>query len=653
MRTMRWPSICLLTLVSLTSCRGTAAEDGAASGMTDRGATAAQTGRSAPAAGVGAPAKTTVPAKAPIESAAGAQPQADAPAGEPQAPKAPRRPEAPAAQVEAYAALRAKSILELQQFRSTASVRTESLAGAQGTAKLIDLNPALHRWLILSLEWPGRAAETFHLENPDPGRMRVRLDPRYLFGVVLETSDGSEPCDLWSGVERRPLERARGTGQAYGELCRSRLYLRNPVSGRKTTLEWATDFLRDRVVGGEKITVFVRDSLLADSHLATSELLTAEEGAPVRPRIPSAPLTPAIDPEFVGRSVVPANLGLVLEVPVSGGMQVGRWHAIRGVPDVYVSTAQARLIDRKLVARHGGQLNPLDGDESSALIYMVAFDLDRHELGFALGTEHPRLGWSDRVPQAAIVSSLPGPDGVADSAPLVRTGMVSPEVSSRVVGTFTGGFKRTHGAFKYSDLSLRNRGTHYGFVESGTVFSKLLPGLATVVVYEDGRVALKTWSEADDAELWRVVHARQNGLPLVDVDPATGSPRPGRLVPNWAHGNWSGSQEKRLRTLRAGVCLQESEAGRYLIYGYFSGATPSGMALTFLAYHCNYAMLLDMNALEHTYLALYRVRGGQFLTQHLIDEMSVLDRSDAGQELPRFVGFPDNRDFFYLARRKP
>jgi hypothetical protein len=72
----------------------------------------------------------------------------------------------------------------------------------------------------------------------------------------------------------------------------------------------------------------------------------------------------------------------------------------------------------------------------------------------------------------------------------------------------------------------------------------------------------------------------------------------------------------------------------------------------FQAYHCKYAMLLDMNALEHTYLALYRQRDSRFLIQHLIQGMEVLDKSIEGQDLPRFVGFADNRDFFYLSRRK-
>jgi len=75
------------------------------------------------------------------------------------------------------------------------------------------------------------------------------------------------------------------------------------------------------------------------------------------------------------------------------------------------------------------------------------------------------------------------------------------------------------------------------------------------------------------------------------------------------------------------------------------------MARIFQAYRCDYAMLLDMNALEHTYLALYRRTGSQMFVDHLLKGMSELDMSSAGELVPRFLGYPDNRDFFYVMRR--
>ena len=248
--------------------------------------------------------------------------------------------------------------------------------------------------------------------------------------------------------------------------------------------------------------------------------------------------------------------------------------------------------------------------------------------------------------------ALLGPDGIGTTAPLVTNGMVSPARLERTVATFTGGFKRDHGAFKYGDLAGRNRGSHYGFIEEGVIFSKLQPGLATLYVMDDGTVSMKTWSEADDRLLAGIRYARQNGVALVEPDPATGEPVPGALVPRWGPGNWSGSAAGELRALRAGACLQESDAGRFLIYGWFSTATPSAMARVFQGYGCRYAMLLDMNALEHTYLALYTRKDDEIVVQHLIRGMGEVDRSTDGQMIPRFIGFPDNRDFFYLIRRQ-
>jgi hypothetical protein len=229
----------------------------------------------------------------------------------------------------------------------------------------------------------------------------------------------------------------------------------------------------------------------------------------------------------------------------------------------------------------------------------------------------------------------------------VTNGIVSPEDVNTTVAAFVGGFKRSHGAFRYGPLALVNHGSHYGFMQQGVVFSKLQPGLATALIMDDGTVDLRTWAASDRSLLARIRDARQNGVPLIE------NGAPGKLVNQWGPGNWSGSAGEDLRSLRAGLCLQENGSRRFLIYGYFSATTPSTMARVFQAYHCKYAMHLDMNALEHTYLALYARRGNQQVVEHLIDEMQVVDKSSKGGDLvPRFLGFPDDRDFFYVTRNE-
>ena len=213
------------------------------------------------------------------------------------------------------------------------------------------------------------------------------------------------------------------------------------------------------------------------------------------------------------------------------------------------------------------------------------------------------------------------------------------------------GLSAIHGAFKYGEFASKNYGTHYGFLENGVVFSKLQPGLATIIVLEDGSMQMKTWEAQDDQILAKIKYARQNGVPLVEFDEQSQSTVPGRLVNSWGPGNWSGSEDMKLRTIRSGAALQWNGKKRFLIYAVFSDATPSAMARVFQAYQCRYGMLLDMNALEHTYLALYRRAGSQLFVDHLIDGMSQVDKSDSSGPVPRFLGYPDNRDFFYVMRR--
>ena len=546
---------------------------------------------------------------------------------------------------------RQETVIDLQLSRRTSSLEIEDGAGRRGRATLIDLNPRIHAWFVLTLEWDGGGGtETYHLENPDAPDQRLRLDSHHPFGLVLESATGTATrCDLWSASALDGLGSASTSRAPYVPLCGERLYLRQKETGHRTMKERVADLLRDHVWGGEKITELVRDTFFKDAWLETAPL-THDSGLELR--LPHEPAWPRIAAEFRDELVEPRELALGTAREPGGGLGVGHWYPVTESPGIFASAVTPGAISPEVMADVAHPVNALDPIEAKALAYLVAFDLDRFELGFSLGTEHPRVDWSERVLPQVRDASLPGPDGIATIAPLVRTGMLSPAVQGRVAATFTGGFKRQHGAMRWGALAQLDHGSHYGFIENGVVLSQLQPGLATVLATDDGRVELKTWSEPDDRELGRVRFARQNGVPLIEPNPASGRSEPGALVTQWGPGNWSGSEDKRLRTLRAGLCLQEHAGHRFLVYGYFSDATPSAMATVFQGYDCRYAMLLDMNALEHTYLALYRRQQGRFLIQHLVEGMSQLDKAGEGQYLPRFVGFPDNRDFFYLLRRR-
>lgn len=554
---------------------------------------------------------------------------------------------APAAQWDAYEAEVPKSILALQPFRTEA--RLEIAHGAQAT--LINLDPDINVWFLLTLETgSGSSPLRLHVENPSPREQHPRLLADESGGLSIVGLEGNGSCELWRAGGGGALEDAGSSGLPYAPLCGGALYLRNPVTGHRTSLEEVTDFLRDHVYGGEEIISFVKEQVYRDA-FREQGIASTSACPPSVPGSSGEPLAAEIDAEARAQCIQPGSLGLDTDAS-SAGMAPGRWYAVRDLPDVYASTLAPADMAPELLSGAMKNVNRLDRMESDALVYLVAFDVARLDLHFALGTEHPRLDWSPRPPERVRDDRLPGPDGVSSPAPLVTNGMVSPADVDQTVATFAGGFKREHGAFRYGPLALTNHGSHYGFIQEGVIFSKLQPGLATLLVMADGHVEMKTWSASDEAMLASIRYARQNGVPLLEYDASRGASVPGPLVNQWGPGNWSGSANEVLRTLRAGACLQETGSRRFLVYAYFSSATPSAMARTFAAYRCRYAMQLDMNALEHTYLALYVHRQHERLVEHLVQGMEQCDDRTREGLAPRFLAVPDDRDFFYLTRRE-
>jgi hypothetical protein len=539
-----------------------------------------------------------------------------------------------------------RSILDLQAAKqvTSASIGTP---GALGSATLINLNPRINSWYLLALEWEGTDGTAwFHLENPAPLHQTVVLDRETRRGLVVRTDLDEFACELWPTRAAAPLEQARRAAVSYAPLCDGRLFLRNQSSGYRTSRELVTEFLRDRVWGGEKIIDLVKDRLARDAHLESS---AARPTAAQVAAADAGPLPALMDAAESGLRPLPGGLGIELDLPAKGSAAFGRWYPTKAAANVYVSIMQPGLAAPALLAGHRDRVKQLDGVEARALTYLVAFDLAELRLGYEVGTDHPRVGWSERILPQMRDSGLRGPDGIDSTAPLVGTGIVNPLYVSRTVATFTGGFKRSHGAFRYGELALEERGSHYGWVQNGVAFSSLKPGLATLMVRDTGEVEMRTWQSGDDWTFAGIRHARQNGVPIIES--GSDESLPGALVGNWGAGNWSGSAEGEQRTVRGGICLQESDAGRFLIYGYFSSVTPSAMARVFQAYQCRYAMLLDMNALEHTYLALYSIDDSAIRVQHLVKGMEEVDRTVGGRSVPRFIGYPDNRDFFYVLER--
>ncbi|MDE3081443.1 MAG: hypothetical protein KGI94_15575 [Paracoccaceae bacterium] len=543
------------------------------------------------------------------------------------------------AQWAAYQAVKPKSVLDLQPFRETTTAKLSSGAGLS----FVSVNPNVNAWFLATIEASGADPVSYHIENPHARTQTVALVPGAQPKLALGGPQGDMLCDPWT----TDLPKARATRQPYAPICGGRLYLRNPAVGHASTLESVTDFLRNNIWGGDAVVNFVKDTLYKDAFQEKANE-TADAGVTPENVGPGAALVEKVNGDY---PAITGRTGLTLTGVKDGRMALGLWYPVTGLSGVYASAMEPRAL-AKSVLESGGHANALDNVERTSVDYLAAFDLSKFNVGYAVGTAHPDVGWSPRPPASMQNPSLPGPDGIGTVKPLVRTGMIDPALASKAIATFTGGFKREHGAFKHGPFSERNAGSHYGFVEQGAILSKLQPGLATLYVLADGTIGMKTWEASDDAMLPQVRFARQNGVPLVVTDPKTGKPVPGDYVSNWAFGNWSGSAEAHLRTLRAGACMKTAGDKRFLIYGYFSTVTPSGMARVFQSYGCNYAMILDMNAIVHTYMGLYVRQGNNVQVEHMVPAMAKLDKEGPnGAVQPRFLSFPDNRDFFYLTQK--
>lgn len=522
---------------------------------------------------------------------------------------------------------RSRNIVDFQPYRTSRDVTGED----GSTITLTALQPEFNTWFVLQ-SGSGRYTESYHLELSDPEKTGLSLENDGGPVLVFTTENGISYCTPWEG-RKNELSKARSSGLPYAPICENLAFLRNEVRGNRSSREAVAEFLRDNIVFGESLVELIKGSFYEDAYMSSGEIVDGGTPGEIVAAMGKARLTE--------HPVMSTYFGFDLD-GAERGVEAGAWYAVKDATGVFASAMQPGMIAPDVLAVPG--THGFDGVENRADVYLIAFDLSRFEVGYELGTDHPRLDWSDRAQVNRM--GMAGPDGFGSAAPLARTGMLSPALTERVAATFSAGFKRSHSAWRASEMSTTRGGHHYGFVQQGTVFSRLHPGLATLFVLDDGTIQMRSWTDADDALLPRVKFARQNGVPLV-IDGL-----PGPQVTSWLGGNWSGSAEADLRTLRGGACMKTVGTRKFLIYAYFSSATPSAMARTFMAYDCDYAMLLDMNSQEHTYLAIYSHEDGRALPRHLVRGMSAIDgQTRDGWPIPRFVSFADNRDFFYLLRK--
>lgn len=218
-----------------------------------------------------------------------------------------------------------------------------------------------------------------------------------------------------------------------------------------------------------------------------------------------------------------------------------------------------------------------------------------------------------------------------------------PEVMSRFVAAFNGGFQAMHGEF--------------GMLAEKVLYLPPKPYAATVAVLDDSSTAFGTWPTSPEVPS-NLISFRQNLTPLVQ----DGKPNPYKR--HW----WGGvpvGWEHESRTVRSALCLTREH---FIAYLYGAGIDASQLIQAAMTAHCSYAVHLDMNA-GHTGLEFYRagpagtlpaiarpldpmweargevpdMNGWEYLGRRMIKYMGLMN-------FPRYID-RESRDFFYLTLR--
>ena len=231
-----------------------------------------------------------------------------------------------------------------------------------------------------------------------------------------------------------------------------------------------------------------------------------------------------------------------------------------------------------------------------AEMLVIAMDMRQLELGMQAGFEDPQ--------------PLTGPAG---------DGRLPDEHAERVVATFNGAFKTTHG--------------RYGMMVNRRILVPPVPGAASVVVNDMGEVGVGSWPQSEQVPQ-QIVSYRQNLDPLVE-DGVTNPT--GRYVWGWHLAGTS------VMTQRTALCV--TPAG-HLYYAWAKEASGPTLGKALRQMGCSYGVHLDMNP-GHCGFVFTNIRS-------LKQKDYRLKKADPGMTITadRFVKWSP-KDFFYLMTRDP
>ena len=229
---------------------------------------------------------------------------------------------------------------------------------------------------------------------------------------------------------------------------------------------------------------------------------------------------------------------------------------------------------------------------------VIAMDMRQLELGMQAGFEDPK--------------PLTGPPG---DGRLPR----DEQLVERVVATFNGAFKTTHGK--------------YGMMVDRRVLVPPVKGAATVMITETGDVGLGSWPQTRQIPE-DMVSFRQNLDPLVEDGVANPT---GRYVWGWQ------LQGTGVMTQRTAMCV--TPAGHlYYVWAQEIDGPTLGRALRQAG--CSYGVHLDMNPghCGFVYADIVNLDKGQFTLKRAHEEMTIAP--------DKYVRW-SSKDFFYVMVRDP
>lgn len=246
-----------------------------------------------------------------------------------------------------------------------------------------------------------------------------------------------------------------------------------------------------------------------------------------------------------------------------------------------------------------------DEERSYAKVLLVAMDTRQIDLNMEAGSEDPK--------------PLTGPPG---KGRLPR----EPEVYTRVVAAFNGGFKTEHG--------------NYGMMVDKRLLLPPQPGAATVVLLNSGRFGLGSWGDTTkvsgliDIPDGDIRSFRQNLDPLVDQGVVNPSGRAlwGFTLPGTG-----------MQTERSGICVTE---GGHFLYAWGDDVSAITLGKAMKLAGCTYGMHLDMNP-HHTGLLFTNI---QDISKKAYKAELLSNQMEIGTD--RYIQYAP-KDFFYVMLRRP